>query len=79
MAKVASLRGKHTGLGAPEPLKPAEEFVFLCNAPCMTLSEELIELHLQGSAREPLSLVGLGRLSRAWALASVEGREGAKD
>jgi hypothetical protein len=66
VAKARGLRGRRTGLEASEPLEPAEEFVFLCHAPCMTLSEEwLTELPLQGCAGEPLSLVGSGHLSRA--------------
>ena len=41
------------GSDAPEPVKPAEEFVFLHHAPCVTLSEEwLIEPHPWGSAEE---------------------------
>jgi hypothetical protein len=67
------------GPEAPEPLKPAEEFVFLRHAPCVNLSEErLTGLRLLGSAKEPTSLGGSGRLSLARALASVEGW-GAKD
>jgi hypothetical protein len=42
------------GPEASEPLKPAMEFVFLCHAPCVTLSRErLTEPRSQGSAREP--------------------------
>jgi hypothetical protein len=68
------------GPEASEPLKPAEEFVFLCHAPCVTLSEErLTEPRLQGSAEEPPSPGGSGCLSQAWALARAEGWEGAKD
>jgi hypothetical protein len=39
------------GPEAPKLLKPAQEFVFLCHAPCVTLSEErLIELSPFGTA-----------------------------
>jgi len=54
------------GLEAPELLKLAEEFVFLRHAPCVTLSEEwLTTPRLWDNAREPPSLGGSGRLSRA--------------
>jgi hypothetical protein len=77
VAKAPGLRVQRAGLEASEPLKPAEEFVFLRHAPCVTLSEErLTKPPLLGSAREPLSLVGSGHLSRAWVLASVEGQVG---
>ena len=62
------------------PIEPAEEFVFLRHAPCVTLSKErLIELRLRGSVREPPEPQWLGAPSRAWALASAGVREGAKD
>jgi hypothetical protein len=68
------------GPEALEPLNLVEEFVFLHHAPSVALSEEwLIASHMLGSAREPSSLRGSGRLSLAGALASAEGREGAKD
>ena len=49
------------GSDAPEPVKLAEEFVFLHHAPCVTLSEEwLTAPPLLGSAREPPTLGGSG-------------------
>ena len=59
--KEAGLRHWRTCLEALEPLKPAEEFVFLCHAPYVTLSKErLTEPRPRGSAREPPSLGGSG-------------------
>jgi hypothetical protein len=58
-------------LEAPEPLEAEEELVFLCHAPCMTLSgERPAEPCPRWSVREPLSLDGPGRvflcLSLGW-------------
>jgi hypothetical protein len=51
------------GPRAPKPLEATEELVFLCHAPCVTLSRErLIEPCPRGSAGEPLSLGGSGRV-----------------
>jgi hypothetical protein len=51
------------GLGAPEPLEAVKEFVFLCHASCVTLSEEwLIAPHSRGSAWEPSSLDSSGHV-----------------
>jgi hypothetical protein len=67
------------GPRAPKPLEATEELVFLCHAPCVTLSRErLIEPCPRGSAGEPLSLVVQGVSSYAQALASTQGREEAK-
>jgi hypothetical protein len=65
---------------APEPLKLAEEFVFLPHTLCVTLSVEWLTMPcLLGSAREHPSLGGSGHLSQARALASGKGKKGAKD
>jgi hypothetical protein len=50
----SQLEGMTCGPRSLEPLKPAEEFVFLRDASCMILStERLTEPCLQGSAGEP--------------------------
>jgi hypothetical protein len=55
------LGGLTHGSGTLEPLKLAEEFVFLCHVPCVTLSEEwLTEPHLQAALGSPPSLGGFG-------------------
>ena len=71
---------KAWGLRSYEPLMPAEGFVLLGQASCMTLLEEwLIAPHPLGSAREAPSYGGSGLLSLALASASAKGQEGAKD
>jgi hypothetical protein len=80
VVKESGLGGSRAGPEAPKPLQPAEGFVSLCHAPCVTLSEErLTAPHPLGSAGEPLSLGRSGRLSLAWALAGAEGRGETKD
>jgi hypothetical protein len=51
------------GPGALEPLEATEELVFLCHAPCVSLSgERLIEPRPRGNVGEPPSPSGLGRV-----------------
>ena len=49
------------GPEAPEPLEVVENFVFLCHAPDVTLSEEqLVGVRLGSGAREPPGISSLG-------------------
>jgi hypothetical protein len=51
------------GPETPKPLEAMEGLVFLCHAPCVTLSgARLIEPRLRGSVGESLSLDGSGRV-----------------
>jgi hypothetical protein len=65
------------GLGSPEPLEPVEEFVPLCHAVCVTLSEEWVTvqcLFFWGGVKEPPSLGCSRRWVLAWPLAQTRGR-----
>jgi hypothetical protein len=67
------------GPEAPKPLKPAEGFVPLCHAPCVTLSEEWLTAScLLASAGEPPEPRTLGALVSSMGLGWRQ-RPGGKD
>ena len=54
------------GPGAPEPLEAAEKLVFLCHAPCITLSWKwLARPRLEHNVWEPQAMIARGLSSCA--------------